>query len=566
MRSAYLPVCLPLLIGASLSLSGCWRAGATTADPEIRFLDVTQDAGISYVVKSEVTIPPQQGASPFALSILETMGNGCAFLDYDNDGNLDVLIVDRKIVLYKGDGKGHFQDVSQSVGLTGLSGHFMGCTVADYDNDGHADIYISGFQTGLLLHNEGGKTFRDVTKTAGLPSQPWGSSCGFIDVDRDGMLDLFVANYVHFGLDPMKFQQRCEPLACPPQKYLAEYPRLYRNLGNGKFSDITKSSGLAETEGKGLAVGFADYDDDGSPDILIANDEVPCDLFQNDGKGHFTNCAKEAGTAFNVNGKAQGGMGVDWADYDGDGRLDAIVANYTDEPRSLYRNEGDGLFKNTTRDVGIAIPTTPLLAFGCKWLDYDNDGWPDLILANGNVDNKITVMFPKVSYRQPMQVFRNRGGKPGGPITFDDQSRLLGEALMKPIVGRGLATGDFNNDGWIDVLVMDDDGPVRLLENHGGKASNWIGLSLTGTGKSNRDALGARVTVETPDGHSQVREVQTASSYLSASDRRLLFGLGKAATVSRVTVRWPDGTIEHYENLTVGKYHTIRQGQPADKT
>jgi hypothetical protein len=565
MRSAYYAAYLPLLACLFIPLAGCWRANATSAAPVdsgIRFADVTSESGIAHVVAGEgKTLRP--GETPLALTILETMGNGCAFFDYDNDGNLDVLLVDRKLILYKGNGKGRFKDVTQSSGLPVLSGHFMGCAVGDYDNDGWDDLYISGFRTGLLLRNEGGKTFRDVTKAAGLPLQQWGTACGFADVDRDGLLDLFVANYVAFGHDPMKYIQRCEPVACGPQKYAPEFPHLYRNLGNGKFSDITKSAGLADTEGKGLAVGFADYDDDGDPDIMVANDEVACDLFQNDGRGRFVNVAKEAGTAFTVDGKVQAGMGVDWADYDGDGRLDAIVTNYTKEPRSLYRNEGDGLFKNTTREAGIALPTMPYLAFGSKWLDFDNDGWPDLILANGNVDNKISVFFPDISYRQPMQVFRSQGGKPGGRIAFEDHSRLLGDALMKPIVGRGLATGDFNNDGRVDVLVMDDDGPVRLLQNQGGTVGNWIGFSLTGTGKSNRNAHGARITVETADGRSQVREVQTASSYLSASDRRLLFGIGKQSAATRVTVRWPDGGMERYENLPAGKYHVIRQGQPA---
>jgi enediyne biosynthesis protein E4 len=539
--------------GVASLMSGCVQ-GAAKGASGIQFVDVTRESGIEHVVKIE-------GPPNVALTILETMGNGCAFLDYDNDGNLDILLIDRPLILYKGDGTGRFRDVTKEMGLHKLSGHFMGCAVGDFDNDGWDDVYISGFRTGLLLRNEAGKTFRDVTKAAGLPLQRWSMACGFVDVDGDGLLDLFVSNYVDFGTDPKRYSQRCEPTACGPNLYDPEFPHLYRNLGGGKFSDMTKAAGITDTAGKGLAVGFADYDDDGDPDIMVANDEVACDLFQNDGKGRFLNVAKEAGTAFDVDGTPQGGMGVDWADYDGDGRLDAVVTNYTKEPRSLYRNEGDGLFKNLTRQAGIAAPTMPYLAFGGKWLDYDNDGWPDLIFANGDVDNRIAILLPETSFRQPMQVFRNQGGKPGGRIAFEDQSRLLGDALMKPIVGRGLATGDFNNDGRVDVLVMDDDGPVRLLQNQGGTAGNWIGFSLTGTGKSNRNAHGARVTIETADGRSQVREVQTASSYLSASDRRLLFGIGKESAVTRMTVRWPDGTVERRDHLAAGKYHTIRQGQ-----
>jgi enediyne biosynthesis protein E4 len=562
-----LAACLTLV--ACLCAAGCDRAGFAPASAApggvsdgIRFADVTRQAGISVVVRGEGP-PTEPGRSPLALTILETMGNGCAFLDYDGDGNLDILVVDRKLTLYRGDGQGRFADRTGATGLSKIvGGHYLGCAVGDYDNDGYDDLYVSGWQTGVLLRNEGGKRFRDVTKAAGLPAEPWGTSCGFVDADRDGRLDLFVANYVDFGHDPARYRQRCEPLACGPQKYAARFPHLYRNAGGGRFEDATARSGLKDTEGKSLAVGFADYDDDGDPDILIANDEVACDLFQNDGAGRFVNRAKEAGTAYALEGKPQGGMGVDWADYDGDGRLDALVTNYTDEPRSLYRNEGDGLFKNTTAEVGLATPTKPFLAFGGKWLDYDNDGWPDLIIANGNVDNNIAVMFPGTTYRQPAQAFRNRGRGPVGGVSFEDVSKRLGDALTVPVVGRGLATGDYDNDGRVDLLVVDDDGPVRLLRNEGGRVGNWIGFSLRGTGKSNRGAHGARVTVQTPDGRTLVREVGTAGSYLSASDRRLHFGLGDAATVAGVTIRWPDGATEHYADLPAGKYHTIRQGQP----
>lgn len=556
MLSSLRAVCVGLLLAVALPLCSCQLLRQPANPPQ--FTDISSAAGLNYAFKSEAAFNGPK-APEATLTILETMGNGCAFLDYDNDGALDVLVVDRKLVLYKGDGKGHFTDVTHATSLDTLQGHFMGCAVGDYDNDGYEDLYISGFRTGLLLHNANGHGFKDVTKAAKLPLQRWSTSCGFVDVDQDGLLDLFVANYVDFGTDSMRYKQRCEPLACPPRTYNAEMPHLYRNNGNGTFTDISKTSGILDTKGKGLAVGFADYDDDGDIDIMVANDEVPCDLFENEGTGHFKNRAQEAGTALDITGKEQGGMGVDWADYDGDGRLDAIVSNYTDEPRSLYHNDGEGLFTNTTLKVGIGEATKPYLAFGVKWLDYDNDGWQDLIFANGNVDNHITVLQPDNSYPQPMQAFHNNGGS---SASFSDVSKDLGSELSKPIVGRGLATGDFDNDGRVDVLVVDDVGPVRLLHNQGGKVGNWIGFSLTGSGKSNRDALGARVTVETADGHKQVREVQTASSYLSASDKRLLFGIGEAASVTKVTIRWPDGAKQELTNLAVGRYHAIRQGTP----
>lgn len=530
-------------------MAGC-RPGISAPANGIQFVDVARQAGFNHVVAFEGKDPSQ------ALTILETMGNGCAFLDYDNDGRLDVLLVDRPPLLFRGNGTGRFRDVTKAMKLDKVRGHVMGCAVGDYDNDGFADIYLSGFGTGRLFHNERGKGFRDVTTRAGLKPQPWGTSCGFADFDGDGRLDLFIVNYVEFGANYKKYLQRCEPLACGPDHYNPERPTFYRNAGNGRFTDATRDSGVLSSGGKGLALGFADFDDDGDTDVMVANDQVAGDLFLNTGGGHFANSALASGTAFGLDAKPQGGMGVDWADYDGDNRLDAIVTNYTTQPRSLYRNDGDNLFTNTTDDVGIGAATKPFLAFGVKWLDYDNDGWPDLMIANGNVDNKIAIMEPGTTFRQPMQVFRNAGA--GRRPTFSDESRALGPSLPRPIVGRGLATGDFDNDGRVDALVMDDDGPVILLHNQGGVTGNWIGLSLAGTGKSNRDAMGARVTLAA-GGRTQVREVHTAGSYLSASDKRLLFGIGAATKVDSVTIRWPDGQVETRSNLAPGRYHSLKQ-------
>lgn len=539
-----------LLAAVAVTLALTLRNPSGPSKSGVTFVDVARAAGIDHRIASEAPDPSQ------ALTILETMGNGGAFLDFDGDGKLDVLIVDRPVRLYRGDGKGHFQDATPLLGLEKSRDHFMGCAVGDYDNDGFDDLYLSGFKTGRLLHNERGKRFRDATASAGMKPQPWGTSCGFFDADNDGLLDLFIANYVEFGTDERRYTQRCEPLACGPNRYNAERPTLYRNVGAGRFTDATKGSGLLDTEGKGLAIGFSDIDGDGDTDILVANDQVAADLFQNE-DGHFLNVAKPAGTAYQIDGKAQGGMGVDWADYDGDGRLDAIVTNYTEQPRSLYRNEENLYFTNETEATGIATPTRPFLAFGVKWLDYDNDGWPDLLIANGNVDNKIAILEPKNAYRQPMQAFRNTGAR-GGRAAFVDESRALGPAIRRPIVGRGLATGDYDNDGRIDALVIDDDGPVLLLHNQGGAVGNWIGLSLVGTGGSNRNALGARVTLAS-GGRTQVAEVQSAGSYLSASDRRLHFGLGKADAAS-ATVRWPDGRRETFANLKAGLYHKLVEG------
>lgn len=538
----------------------------------MQFVDVATQAGVARVYSTP-------GKPNVPLTILQTIGHGGAFLDYDNDGNLDILLVDTRLTLYRGDGHGHFTDVTHETGLDRVHGHFLGCAVGDYDNDGYEDVYISGYRTGLLLHNEAKQTapggsrgvkpgvpspttarvFHDVT-AAGLQPQSWGTSCGFIDLDGDGLLDLVIANYVDFGPDPRRYIQLCEPLACPPQDYNPKRPTYYRNLGHGRFQDATRFSGLSASAGKSLGIAFADYDQDGRQDILFANDEVAGDLFHNNGSNVLENMGVAAGVAFGPEGRPHGGMGADWADYDGDGKPDAIVTTYANQPKSLYHNRGGGLFTDVTEPTGLGKITAPYVAFGVKWLDYDNDGWPDLMIANGNVDNNIAVMIPDQTYRQRTQLLRNTGGDSAGKdIKFVDVSALAGKALQRPIVGRGLATGDFDNDGRIDVLIVENEGPVMLLHNEGGKVGAWVGLSLIGAGRSNRDALGARVTVEA-GGRKLVREVQTAGSYLSSSDRRLLVGIGAATHVDRITVRWPDGREESFTGLETGRYHTLREG------
>ncbi|MCW3051920.1 MAG: UnbV, partial [Chthonomonadales bacterium] len=544
---------------------GCHRRPENVSG--VQFVDVAAQAGVARVYSA--------GGKPnIPLTILQTIGHGGSFLDFNRDGNLDFLLVDTNLTLYQGDGQGHFTDVTRAAGLDRFHGHFLGCTVADYDNDGYADLYISGYREGLLLHNEAGsptgmgavtaaspprRRFRDVTAAAGLKPQRWGTSCGFVDLDNDGLLDLVIANYVDFGPDPHRYLQRCEPLACPPQDYNPERPTYYHNLGQGRFREETRSSGLITSAGKCLGIAFADYDQDGKQDILFANDEVAGDLFHNNGDNHLQNVGVEAGVAFGPEGHPHGGMGADWSDYDGDGKPDAVVTTYTNQPKSLYHNDGKGLFTDVSEQSGVGNITKPWVAFGVKWLDYDNDGWPDLMIANGNVDNNIAVMFPDVHYRQPTQLLRNTGGDSGGKdVKFVDVSGLAGKALLKPIVGRGLATGDFDNDGRIDVLLIEDEGPVLLLHNQGGKVGHWIGLSLIGHGRSNRDALGARVTVEA-GGRKRVREVQTSGSYLSASDRRLLIGIGAASRIDKITLRWPDGREENLSGLAIDRYHTLQE-------
>ncbi len=546
----------PLLLLSALAAFFWPRPRATPSG--VQFVDVARQAGLRYVFTIH---------DPRPLTILGSIGNGCAFLDYDNDGNLDILLVGERLALYKGDGRGHFTDVTHRMGLDRLHGRFLGCAVGDYDNDGYDDIYLSGYHTGLLLHNERGQGFRDVTRQAGLTAQPWGTSCGFADLSGGGRLDLVVLNYVRFG--PHDYQH-CEdemvPAGCPPAYYTPEMPVYYRNLGGGRFRDESQASGIGRAHGRGLALAFADYDDSGRQSVLVANDNLPGDLFHNDGAAHFTNVGGRSGADLDAHGNTHSGMGADWADFEGDGRLGVIVTTLEAQPKSLYRNEGRGLFRDVSERAGLDAKAAPYITFGVKWLDYDNDGRPDLLMASGHIEDNIarivirpTPERPINRYRLPTQVFHNDGpARLWGEVHFSDVSARMGDALQKPIVGRGLAVGDFDNDGRVDALVVDSEGPPLLLHNQGGHVGNWLGLRLVGTGRSNRDALGARVTL-TAGGRTQVKEVQTAGSYLSASDKRLLFGLGDAARVDAVTVRWLDGRVQSVTGFHAGCYQTIRE-------
>lgn len=555
-------VSLPLIALLSLlTLCGCGKnapaSGDSSAVPPAsaaQFVDVAESAGLNYTWE----IP---GKRP--LNILQTIGNGCAFLDYDNDGNLDILLVGSKLALYKGDGKGHFTDVTHETGLDKLSGHFLGCAVGDYDGDGFDDLYICGYQTGLLLHNEGGKTFQDVTVAAGLKPQPWGTSCTFLETKPgSGKLDLYVGNYAAFGPDT-------EPQLCPEQGILTSCgPRwykgldgvFYRNEGSGKFTDATAQVGLKGVHGRALGVTCLIEGEDGIPTLAIANDEHPGELFRPVAGSslRFKNDADTANVARDRDGNMHGGMGIDWGDYDNDGRFDLFVATFHNETKSLYRNTGDSLFSDMGIASGVGTPTAPFVAFGAKFLDFDNDGWLDLVIANGHVQDNIQQIDSSQTYRQATQLFHNQGGK---PPHFEEVSQTSGEALKRQIVGRGLAVGDFDNDGRLDILIVDSEGKPLLLHNEHKAAGHWLGVKLEGT-KSNRDGLGAILTA-TVGGEKRIRQCQTSGSYLSASDRRVHFGLGKADKVETLTVRWPSGRTDTYRDLPSDRYITLREGDPA---
>jgi hypothetical protein len=536
----------PSLIPVARSITTPSTAGVR-ATP--RFREVGKEAGLNY----RWVIP---GKRP--LNILQTIGNGCAFLDYNNDGNLDILLIGPKLALYKGDGTGHFTDVTHETGLDTLHGHFLGCAVGDYDNDGFDDLYISGWRTGLLLHNEGGKTFKDVTRAMGLKPQPWGSSCGFADLKGDGYLDLYIGNYAVFrpNVDMTLCPEQGILTSCGPRDYDPLKGVLYHNEGGKRFREVTAAWGTANTHGRTLGIAFADFDRSGHVSVALANDLKPGDLLQNRGNGKLKNIGTEAGVSLDEDGETHAGMGIDWGDYDNDGLPDLFVTTFGNETKCLYHNVGYGRFTVVSKQVGIEAPALPYVAWGCKFLDADNDGWLDLLIANGHVQDNISRFEKTTTFRQPMLFLHNMGGK---PVHFENATRSAGLDRLPLIVGRGLAVGDYDNDGRVDALVVDSEGRPLLLHNESLTQENgWVGFRLIGTGRSNRDGYGGVITVRA-EGKRWTKECQPGGSYLSSSDPRVHFGLGTTKLES-VTIRWSDGMVDTWTDLVPGRYYTAREG------
>jgi len=529
------------LLGA-LPLVGCPKApplppsAPTTA--EVRFSEVAERSGLVFS-----WTPP--GKRP--LTILGTIGNGAAFLDFDNDGNLDILLVGPKPTFFRGDGKGKFTEDKTVLGE--LSGHFLGVAVGDYDNDGFVDLYLSGYREGRLLHNEGGKSFKDVTAASGMKPQPWGTSASWADLDRDGKLDLYVANYAKFGPDTKP--QLCSfngiLSSCGPRFYDPELGVLYHNEGGGRFVEVAQKVGAKKVSGRGLGVASLDFNGSGQDSIAIANDELPGDLLVNTGL-KFTNEGVSSGTAYDGEGRAHGGMGIDWGDYDNDGKPDLIVATFQHEVKALYHNEGGGFFQEKASISGLSDSVLPYITFGIKFLDANNDGFLDLLLANGHVQDNITAVDKSMTYPQPTFFLQNEEGK-----RFVDKNASSGIGALKPIVGRGLAVGDYDNDGRIDALVVDAEGKPLLLHNETPQAGNWLLLKLGGKGITH----GALLTITLPDGKTLLRHCQTDGSYLSASDARVHVGLGNATQAS-VRIQWPNGKTTEYKDLDANKVHTLQ--------
>ncbi len=456
--------------------------------------------------------------------------------------------------LYRNNRNGKFSDVTKQAGVAG-KGYGQGVCAADVDNDGWVDLLVTCYGRNLLYRNNGDGTFADVSAKARLgASKGWSTSAAFADYDNDGWVDLYVGHYCHYkvGEDP-----RCAIGAgvysyCPPTQFKGESGRLYRNNRDGTFSDVTKAAGVEQVAGKNLGVVWGDFNSDGKIDFFVANDGRANSLFENKGDGTFTDVAFLAGVALSENGRAMAGMGTDMADYDNDGSPDIVAANYSDLPNELWRNEGKGLFTDVTVASRIGPPSMPFVGFGATFADVDLDGWKDIIVSNGHVADNIAAARKDLSFAQPALLYQNAANG-----TFNDASRAAGADFVKPRVGRGLAVADYDNDGDLDMLMTPLNGPAALLRNEGGNRNHWLGVRCVGS-KDNRDGIGARVSI-TIGQTRQFAEVRSASGYLSQNDPRLTFGLGAASRIDRVEVQWPNGQRSEKLNVSADQVLKIVQ-------
>ncbi len=547
---------LTLLLGlAAATGMGC-RPPSTAPGAEaaaaprsgVCFTEVSRELGLSFRWKTTHSSP---------LNILEISSAGAGFIDYDQDGWPDILLVGpERCALFHNEQGRRFRDVTAEVGLDRLVGRWHGCAVGDVDNDGWPDLLITGYQRQALLRNEHGRRFTEVTEQSGIHSPSWGTSASFFDADGDGRLDLLLGSYVHFGPGAPEFMSRGGvPITLGPDAYAAEKLRYFHNLGGFRFREETRQAGFHVTRGKTFGTAVSDFNGDGHPDVYVANDEMPGNLFVNDGRGHFTDRGTESGTALSGSGRRQGGMGAAWGDYNNDLRTDLVVTTFTQEPKCLYRNDGLGLFTECSYPAQLTQNILPLVGFGVAFLDANRDGYLDLAMANGHVEDLIHQVDASSDYPQPLKLFLNRGGQ-----TFVDASLTAGDGFRRSIVGRALAVADFNNDGAPDLLAADLEGAPVLLRNDSPPGPHWLGLDLRGGRQSNRMAIGARVVLTTDSG-SQLREVHTDGSYLSAHDPRVLFGLGSAAEIREVRLRWPSGRLQVLRGLQVDRYYTVQEGE-----
>ena len=548
-----------LLTAMVAGLTGIAHLHAQVPRPNsIQFTNVTTAAGIRFThFRGNDGIPINR----------EIFGPGVCVADFDGDGFPDIYFVNGRDLynrgisvrnaLYRNNGDGTFTDVTETAGVPG-TGYGLGCVWGDYDDDGFPDLYVTQYGRNVLYHNNGNGPFTDVTEKAGVAGLEFGtlfhSGATFFDYDRDGRLDLYVGGYVDIGSgSPRYCNVSGTRTSCPPSAYKGTSDILYHNNGDGTFTNVTKAAKIYEPQGKNLAVGAADYDNDGWPDLFVANDGLNAYLYHNERNGTFDERGVITGMALAARGSVMAAMCISLGDYDNDGWLDLFITDFQKNSDHLWRNDGKGNFDEVSDQAGITVPTREVLSFGGGFFDYDNDGWLDLFIANGHVYPEVEQVSPDVRFKQINSLFHNEGnGK------FTETTKSAGSGFQTPYVGRGVAFADFNNDGFTDVLVANNGDPPLLLYNSGGNGNHFLSFKLVGT-KSNRDAMGVRVRV-LAGGLSQIREVTGGGSYLSQSDLRAHFGLGKATKAETVEVKWPSGVRQVFHDVDANKFYQIQEG------
>ena len=551
---------------ARLSVWGALLVAVAASTPDVRFVDATKAAGIAFAHKNSATSNKY---------LIETMGGGVALLDYDNDGRLDVFLTNGAKIddpmpdgrlpdksdpvywnrLYQQTSSGTFVDVTEKAGLSGAlqNAYGMGIAVGDYDNDGFEDVYVTNYGGNTLYRNNGDGTFKDVTERAGVRAGGWSTSAGFFDYDNDGKLDLFVARYVDWSFSKNRYcgeKKEGYRAYCHPDNFEPVTNILYHNQGDGTFADVSSKSRLDASSGKGLGVALADYDDDGFVDVYVANDSVQSFLFHNNGNGTFEEVGLLAGVGFTEDGKTFAGMGVDFSDYDNDGRPDVFVTDLSNERYRLFRHSGAGGFRDVSDATGVGGATLPFSGWSTRFVDYDNDGWKDIFVAQGHVMDTIEKTAPNLKYLQPPLLLRNESAR--------FVRVAAGDVFQQEWAGRGAAFGDLDNDGDIDIVLSNVGQNAVVLRNEGGNQNRWLQIRTVGT-RSNRDGIGSRVKVSTASGPTQYFTVSTAAGYLSASDKRLTVGLGRDPVATLVEIRWPSGVVQRFENVKAGQTLTATE-------